>query len=376
LAQTNPADLLPRPARLPLRSRGPGNRYSLVRALALCALLLSACSGVTSNTSWPGLAATDTTAYLSSAANVFAVDLTSGKELWRFPSKAESGVTFYADPVPTAGGQIVVGGYNKVLYALDASSGKQVWQSTLASDLYVAPVLESPEAIYAPTADGSVFALNPQDGSLLWKFSAQHGIWAQPVSDGSTIYVTSLDHHAYALSATSGKLIWSKDLGAALAGGATLSGNALLLGTFDDRLVALDKGSGQVLWSAPAGGWVWGPAAVDGGSAFFGDLGGALHAVSVSDGRELWKIQPDGAIHGTPAISEGVVYFGTEAGTVYAVSEKDGSTIWQQSATGNLYGRTLLAGNLILVTSNGGQAPLYAFSAKNGAPLWSFVPAK
>jgi outer membrane protein assembly factor BamB len=376
LAQLDPADILSVRGHISMKGHHSGRRLSLLGVLALAALLVSACSGVSGNTSWPGLAASDTTAYLSFAQNVFAVDLKSGKELWRFPPKAQTGVNFYADPVPTADGQILVGGYNKILYELDASSGKPIWQSSVASDLYVSPVLDTAEGIFAPTADGNVFDLNPQDGTVLWKFSAQHGVWAQPVSDGSAIFVTSLDHHVYALSAATGKLIWSEDLGTALAGGATLSGNTLMVGTFDDRLVALDKGTGQVLWTAKAGGWVWGAPAVDSGTAFFGDLGGALHAVAVSDGHELWKIQPDGAIHGTPAVGQGMLYFGTEAGTVYAVSEKDGSILWQQTAGGNLYGHTLLVGDMVLVTSYGGQTPLYAFSAQNGSQLWSFLPAK
>jgi hypothetical protein len=63
------------------------NRLLLFLALALMAALLSACGGSPVATTWPGLAASEEAAYLANGSVIYAVRLSDGEELWRFPEK-------------------------------------------------------------------------------------------------------------------------------------------------------------------------------------------------------------------------------------------------------------------------------------------------
>lgn len=82
--------------------------------------MLSACAGAANTaTSWPGLTVDDQFAYVAYNTQVYAVDLSNGKEVWRFPDEPDNSVTFFADPELTDDGQLIVGGYDFNLYSLE-----------------------------------------------------------------------------------------------------------------------------------------------------------------------------------------------------------------------------------------------------------------
>ena len=104
-------------------------RLILISLLALGALFLSACSGTAVSNNWHGVAADAEHAYLASGSFVYAVDLTNGKEVWRYPAEANSKLLFYANPVLTADGQLLIGsaGTNHPFVSLNPATGKENW---------------------------------------------------------------------------------------------------------------------------------------------------------------------------------------------------------------------------------------------------------
>ncbi len=98
----------------------------LFSTLFILTILLSACAGGAGTaTSWPGFTVDPNgqVAYLADAQYIYAVDLSNGIEKWRFPTKGDPKVTFYAAPTLTSDGQLIVGDYNKVLHSLDPATG-------------------------------------------------------------------------------------------------------------------------------------------------------------------------------------------------------------------------------------------------------------
>ena len=85
-------------------------RLILISLLVLGSLILSACTsgrGVSNN--WHGVAADAERAYVSNGSFVYAVDLKNGKEVWHYPDKADAKIVFFATPVLTADGQLLIG---------------------------------------------------------------------------------------------------------------------------------------------------------------------------------------------------------------------------------------------------------------------------
>ena len=65
----------------------------------LGAVFLSACvGGAIRGTTWSGLAADETTAYLADVTLVYGINLNDGREVWRFSDADDTKAQFYANP--------------------------------------------------------------------------------------------------------------------------------------------------------------------------------------------------------------------------------------------------------------------------------------
>ena len=58
------------------------------------------------------------TVYVSFNEHVYAIELETGNEIWRFPKEPDRNMTFFAPPEPTSDGKVIVGGFDNVVYAL------------------------------------------------------------------------------------------------------------------------------------------------------------------------------------------------------------------------------------------------------------------
>jgi outer membrane protein assembly factor BamB len=360
--------------------------FFLIFAVLLVGSLLTSCAGTgVAATNWPGMTV-DTdgqTIYLANAAHVYALNSANGTEKWRYPSKAENKLAFYAPPALTGDGQLIAGAYNNQLYSLNRENGAQNWVfSQVAHDYYyfVAGPSASEEQIYAPSTDKNLYAVN-SSGALQWQFAAEDALWGTPATDGKNIYLASMDHRLYALDATTGQVVWKTDeLGGSMAGTPTLSPQGVLyVGTFNSEVIALNATDGEILWRMKAKGWVWTGPLLQDDVLYFGDLAGSMFAISAKDGKELWSLQPDDAqkngISGRPVILGDTIYFATRGGALYAVDVANGSLRWSKAIGGQLYADLATVDEMILLASVKTDAILIALDA-NGNQKWAFVPAK
>ncbi len=345
----------------------------ILGALAL-SLFLSGCATGLTPSSWPGIAVDAETAYAASAAHVYAVSLENGSELWRFPEKADAKKSFFAAPVLTPDGQLIVGGYDHILYSLNPQNGQVNWEFAAGRDRWIGSVLVANDLIYAPNADYTLYALNLK-GELQWKFQARQSLWSAPVTDGQRIYLGSLDHKVYALDARSGKSVWEKSLtGAVLSSPLLGSKGQLYVTTFGGDLFSLETTKGTELWKFATPSFIWGQPALNAWKLYFGDADGNFYALDASYGAKNWSVQPNGPILGTPLVVGDLILFGTESGELVAVNTQ-GKNVWTQTVGGKLYGPPIAGGNLILVAPVENQALLSAFDL-TGTQKWAFTPAK
>jgi len=355
----------------------------VVTLFTLGSLLTSCSGGAMVAASWPGMLvdANKQTVYVASGPHVYAVNLGNGSEKWRFPTKADSKISFYASPALTDAGQLVIGGYNNVFYSINPDNGAQNWTFSGATNRYLAGPAVSGQNIYAPSADYNLYTLNSV-GSLIWKFTAGNSLWAAPALDGKTLYLPSMDHSFYALDSGNGTQIWKTgDLGGSMVGVPTLSqdGSTIYIGNFNSQLIALNSKTGQVLWQTPTTGWVWSGPLLEGDALYFGDMAGTFWSLNAKDGTVRWKIQPDTApqrsITGKPLVVGKTVYFGDQNGNFYAADVSNGSLLWTKTFPGQLYSNVVGAGDLILLAPIKTDSVLIALD-QNGNQKWAFVPAK
>lgn len=334
-------------------------------------LLLSACTGALPASGWPGLSATTDMAYVADGQFIYAVRLSDGSQAWRYPEKVNARQTFYAEPVLTSDGQLLVPSFDKSLYSFNPTSGQVNWSYATNDRLIASPLVEG-DRIYQPSVDSTLYALDTK-GNLQWKFKAGNSLWSRPAADENNLYFTSMDHSLYGVSKANGRKVWSVELGAASVGTPAVSAKGVIyIGTLDKEMIALDTANGNVLWRTATDDGVWSGPALTADGLYFGDMSGKFYALNPESGTITWTFQPGGAIIGTPAITANSLVFGTEAGSLVAVDFK-GAQVWKREIGGKLYTTPVYTGTRYLAAVTQGDKILSVID-ENGNLVWNFVP--
>ncbi len=350
----------------------------LLLSIAIITILLSSCSSaIYASTGWHGLTANSDTVFLAAGTQVYAVDLNTGSERWRYPAKVNAKITFYADPVLTSDGQLIVPSYDHKLYSLNPATGSENWIFPGSHNRLIASPLVTDTMIFQPSADGFLYALDLK-GKQVWSQETAGPNWSRPASspDCGCVYLASMDHTVYAFDAATGRQLWrSPDLGGALVGTPAVgTDGSLFVGTFGKEMLALDATSGTVKWRFTTQDWVWsGPALAD-NVLYFGDLKGYFYALKAADGTSLWRIQPQNAIVDTPVVKDGKIYFTTESDTLFTLS-LDGNITNSKAIGGLIYSSPDIVGDTILISPTNYESFLVALNL-DANQKWAFAPAK
>ncbi|HEX7620764.1 MAG TPA: PQQ-binding-like beta-propeller repeat protein [Anaerolineales bacterium] len=349
-------------------------KYLVLIGLAIVlSVVLGGCATGLTASSWPGVTADATNAYMAGGPHVYAVNLQTGAEVWRFPAKAATANPFYAKPVLTPDGQLIVGSFDHKLYSLNPLSGVENWRFEQAKDRWIGEVLVTNDTIYASNPDYNLYALS-FTGTLKWvtPFQADQAIWGSPVSDGTNVYFGTLGRKVYAVNAQTGRQTWVQTVNGAILGSPVLGPNNILyVGTYNGILVSLNTSNGQVIQQETTSSWIWSGPALDGSDVYVGDANGMFYAFPVTGTGQPWTQQLNGAIVGSPLILDKTIVVGTESGNVYFM-DNTGQNVRPVTLTGKIYATPSAAGTLVLVAPTGGDNTLVALDL-TGAIKWSFT---
>jgi outer membrane protein assembly factor BamB len=348
------------------------NRYPLVLAILIAALLLTSCGSAMTTSSWPGLTVSGETAYIASGNWVEAVKVSDGTMAWRYPAKLDARRFFYAAPA-LSDSLMVVGDYSNTIYGLDPTNGAEKWKFTEAKGRIIGSPLLLGDVVVVPSADHYIYGLDLQ-GKLLWKFQAKNMNWAAPISDGTHVLIASMDKTLYALDPKTGAKVWATPLGGSVMQAPLLKDNVLYLGTLANEVLAVDSASGSITWRKAVDAAVWATPVEKDGTLYFGDVTGKVYAIASKDGSLAWSLTLGGAILSSPAVSSDALFFPNEDGSLYKVSLK-GEKQWGHPVDGKLYASPQQTGDFLLVPISAGTKLLVALDA-NGNEVWSFVSPK
>ncbi|MGB9674410.1 MAG: PQQ-binding-like beta-propeller repeat protein [Anaerolineales bacterium] len=353
-------------------------KYITLGFILITTIFLSACSGVTTASSWPGVTVNQNHVYIAYHQQIIALDTQTGTEKWRYPSEVNNKISFYAAPALSSDGkQLVVGGYDHVLYSINPENGQENWKFSESKYNYVATPLITENFIYAPTSGKALYALDLA-GNKQWDFSAEGAIWATPVIDKSCdcLYVPSMDHHIYAINTQKGTLVWKTDLlEGSIVGTPALSDQGILYyGTFGNLVHALDTKSKTDIWTYPTKNWVWGDPILYEGRLYISDLSGTLTALDPATGKEIWKVETNSPITATPLILKDKIIVGNEAGNLYAF-DLQGKQLWMKTFTAKLLASVKYTDSMLYVPLVTKDDLLVALN-EQGEQNWIFSLAK
>ncbi|HET7143431.1 MAG TPA: PQQ-binding-like beta-propeller repeat protein [Anaerolineales bacterium] len=353
-------------------------RLTLISLLVLGSLILSACGGQGLSNNWHGLAADTERAYISNGTFVYGVDLKTGREVWRYPAEADSKLMFYATPVLTPDGQLLIGsaGTKHPFVSLDPATGKEKWAVSFTENkgAWLASPLVFNDRIYAPNTDGFLYIIDMDGRRAADPIELGGALWSAPSTDGSLLFVTSLDHHFHVIDPVAGVSAESIDLGGAAPSSPTIGSDGVYVGSFATT-IELIKSNGRHDVIATAENWIWGTPILDGDTLYYADLDGRIYSLDLASGNQNWDaVQPDGPIVASLLIVGDQIYVATEAGTLVAL-DRDGKTIWEKTVGGKIYTTPVVSGDLILAAPYQADFVLAAYDAA-GKQAWTFVPEK
>jgi outer membrane protein assembly factor BamB len=248
------------------------------------------------------------------------------------------------------------------------------------------PLLEFPPVyvggkLYFVNNDGFAYALDADTGKVLWERRIGRLNASSPTYYKHRLYIVNLvPGHVVKLDARTGKVLWKRSLPNRAESSPLVMDGTLYFGCEDDQLFALNTRNGHTRWATTLGGPIKSAPAYHDGVLFVGDYGGYMNAVDAKTGKIKWQTASlgqgfgtSGEFYSTPAVAFGRVYAGNNDDRVYSFDEKTGALAWTHSTGGYVYSGPAVANTrhtppTVYIGSFDGN--IYALDAKDGETRW------
>ena len=252
-------------------------------------------------------------------------------------------------------------------------------------------VISGNGTLYLGGMDGSLYAVNPANGTIIWSkeleplpsggwFSPSSfaAIYSTPAFAGRRVFagsylLTGSDEHGriFGLNAENGEIAWifppRGSLAATIIGGLTAAGGLVYAGATDHKLYALDEATGDKKWEFTAGDQIWASPVVSGNTIYIGSFDRRLYALDAATGTKKWEYETDGAIVGAALPFNNTVYIGSYNRHFYALDAASGTLKWDFTADRGFWATPAAAGNAVFVPCLDGK--VYILDAGSGREL-------
>ena len=295
-------------------------------------------------------------------------------------------------------GKLLVSG-DKVV-AVDARSGKQLWQGPQTGSAFAYPpfAVGGGYLVTLPNdALGEVVAVNPETGAEVWRTKL-------PERDAFNFFVAADDTHAYylgeeypldskgqpvidstlpntsrifALDLHFRTIVWQQPRKATASDfvAGSVSGKYLIYTNDTNNVVVRDTARGTQLWSGDFGTKDFQTQVeplVSEGVLYVG--GPELLGFRISDGKQVLSIPNSGGSFDTPAMADGVLFTVDHPdGNVVALSATNGARKWVcPMRDGTASSAMVVIGETLFAASFVGSDGIYAIDTATGKILWNY----
>ena len=294
---------------------------------------------------------------------LYGLDAEKGTQTWKFGTPLKARIIAGA----VIGEKYVYAGtVAGVLYAVDRENGTEAWHYATTRDIWSAPLLAD-GVLYFTTLDRHLYALNADTGKLLWQFpdanmkpedSPVGAMAGTPTLHDGVLYFGSFNNAAYALDLETRKLLWTYPTQNWVWGSPVFDEETgqLYGGDLDGNVFALDPATGKEIWKVTTAGPVVNSPVVaeyDRQPAVFVTSGDSnLYILNPENGEQIQKV-------GVTAEFKQSFLFVPTGTTVRPVP---------------LYAQPVILGDKILLGTHEGPAPLIAYDNANLKQVWAFTP--
>jgi outer membrane protein assembly factor BamB len=231
--------------------------------------------------------------------------------------------------------------------ALDAATGNRIWRVDLKPEdergnSFGGGVAYWNDRLYVSTGYAEVLALNPEDGSIIWKTAVGAPVRNGPTVSDGRIFVVTVENELDVLATEDGRRLWNHNgipETASLLGGASpaVEGEVVVAAYSSGELYALTVENGRPLWSD-----------------------------NFSSTRSVGAISNLADIRGRPVVDRGRVFAASHSGRMAAIDLRTGDRAWEQD-----FGSThspWVAGDYVFVLSNDNE--LICLTRNEGKIRW------
>lgn len=322
---------------------------------------------------------------LSRDGHLHAVDAAAGTLRWSFRTDGEERLDFWdfylSDPL-VHDGRVIFGSGDGSVYALDQHTGELQWRVPTDQIVHGAPIAGD-GLIYVGGFDGILYALRAETGEEVWRFATE-GAPGFPRGDlqrgaalrDGVLYVGSRDYHIYAVDAADGSLLWRHKEGSGwIIATPLLTDDAVFFGASDgQRFYALDRATGHVDWSLPVFTRVFGSAVPVGDLIIFGGFNGRLLAVDPESGEVRWRFQTHASRAGFATVYEDDGTLNAEMLELYETPEGFRAAEERLLTLGSIAATPAVRGSMVYFTTTEGI--LYALETARVGDTVAGLPGR
>ncbi|GLV55462.1 hypothetical protein KDH_23060 [Dictyobacter sp. S3.2.2.5] len=265
---------------------------------------------------------------------IVAYDATTGKTVW-----THEGLIGPA-PLTYSSDKIYVGTLTQI-YALDVYTGKTAWSYNTGgtSNAYVAATQSAPAiangivytTISVVAESATLLALDAKTGKKLWQYNTGRSsyknepnyISGSPSVANGLVYFDTVSHTTEALNATTGKHVWTASTGDSFASSSPTLANGVVYSYTGHALYAFDGLSGKKLWLTTlkaTGTYPTGPriaianGVIYAGQSFIPSTPGTVLAFDARTGKQIWHYSIAGTRETySPILVNSTLYIGFDA---------------------------------------------------------------
>lgn len=264
---------------------------------------------------------------------LYAMDATTGHELWRkrFAVDADGVQRGLAYHSPTVSDGAVYQGYttseSSFLAKLDGRTGEQLWTVELERDQYHAiSAVKDGGRVYTVAGGGYLAAIDDRTGDLVWKRRPEQYNWSHSTVaiDDGRLFVGFRTGLLVAMDAADGDTLWTyrsddrpRIITEITASDPAVADGTVYMGFPDGNVTALDAATGTVSWEQRTGGGVISAPAISGDTVYVGSTDGLVHGLERSTGRSRWSFDTGTWQASSPAVSGNTLVVGAYDGNLY-----------------------------------------------------------
>ncbi|MEL6270881.1 MAG: serine/threonine-protein kinase [Chloroflexota bacterium] len=279
--------------------------------------------------------------------NVWAVNLSDGEMVWKFPTQ---GGIASSPIVDKDSGLVLFGSEDHTFNAVNYRTGRVVWAFTTRDRIRSSPSMSLGHVFFG-SDDGFLYMLQSANGRSIWKYDAGSAIRSRPfVTDESVIFGTEQGE----LMATTldGQRKWSYRTRRNVASSPVVHEDegVCFVGSHDHFLYAVDASNGFSSWRFRTGAPIISTPAIYEDKVIFGSADKILYCVDINS-REKWRFELEDPIVSSPVVYRGDVYFGGTDGKLYCLDASTGEEKWQFRAGGPITSTPIIADSTLIFGS-------------------------